>query len=83
MSYLEFKDVSNFYARDRKTKVWHVCSASTGMVLGTVRWFGRWRQYIFAPGALTSFNPECLREIAEFTADATSEHREALRSVKS
>lgn len=50
----------------KKTEVWSVCSRRQGDELGQVRWFGRWRQYSFFPGPETTFNAECLRDIAEF-----------------
>lgn len=59
-----------------KTEVWDVLSRATGSKLGTIKWFGRWRQYSFFPEAGTTFNPDCLRSIADEVAGATKPHRE-------
>lgn len=49
-----------------RTNRWEVWSLSNGMVLGMIRWFGRWRGYVFEPDHGTVFNQECLRDIALF-----------------
>ena len=46
-------------AKTRTVEVWSV----HGAILGTIKWFGRWRQYAFFPADGTIFNPECLRDI--------------------
>lgn len=50
----------------RKTHTWHVLSARSGDVLGTIKWYGPWRQYCFEPAPVTTFNKECLGDIANF-----------------
>ena len=37
-----------------------------GDKLGTIKWFGRWRQYAFFPEAGTVFNTECLNDIQSY-----------------
>jgi hypothetical protein len=34
-----------------------------GSVLGTIRWWGAWRQYVFFPGAGCLFSAGCLEDI--------------------
>lgn len=46
-----------------KTKVIDVESKISGDVLGTIKWYGKWRQYAFFPGIYTIFNAECLNDI--------------------
>ena len=60
----------------RKTEVWQVRATRSHALLGTVRWFGRWRQYTFFPEPGTTFNPGCLKEIAEHCAVLTRRHRD-------
>lgn len=66
----------------RKTHVYRVETLadfveaeSERVILGTVKWFGRWRGYAFFPGMQTVYEPTCLREIADFCADVTTAHR--------
>lgn len=61
--------------KGRKTDIVGVFSQSSGALLGTIRWFGRWRQYTFQPAPVTTFNPECLRVIAAKTEELTKAHR--------
>jgi len=45
------------------------------VILGTVKWFGRWRAYCFFPGTNTVYEKTCLREIADFCQDMTTAHK--------
>ncbi len=68
--------------RGEKTNVWSVATRDAGTVLGYIRWFGRWRGYSFFPNGGTTFEPTCLRDIADFVAKLTQEHREARAACK-
>jgi len=57
--YLEFR----LLKQKPKTKVIGVLSKLHGSRLGTIKWFGRWRQYTFSPESGTVFNVECLNDI--------------------
>jgi len=59
-----------------KTNIYYVRN-STGHYLGKISWFSPWRRYAFDPatGALL-FDAKCLRQIADWCADRTEEHRE-------
>lgn len=74
--YLEFRQVA---AVARKTAVVDVHSTRSGMKLGRIAWFGRWRQYVFFPEPATVFNPECLdainRKIRRLMEDRKAERR--------
>ena len=37
-----------------------------GDKLGSIRWFGKWRQYAFFPEKVTIFNIECLSDIITY-----------------
>lgn len=54
------------------TKMWSVLNNSVS--LGQVKWFSNWRRYTFYPGVGTTFDGECLTEIADFLKAATQEH---------
>lgn len=79
---LNYRDNGN--KKGLKTHVFSVHSRHNGSVLGQVRWWATWRQYIFEPQDAV-FNSECLSEIAEFVKYKTTQHRSGvpyLRDVK-
>jgi len=41
------------------------------VILGSVKWFGRWRRYALFPSMQTVFEATCLREIADFCEEQT------------
>lgn len=55
-----------------KTKIWEVMTVDGQTVLGSVKWFGRWRKYSFAPASDTVFEEQCLRDIADFCQEQTA-----------
>jgi hypothetical protein len=48
-----------------KTGRWEVVSQSSGVVLGTIKWYGAWRQYCFFPEGQTLYNVDCLVAVAD------------------
>lgn len=66
--------------RDDKTKTekWCVTSRRHPIILGEIRWYGPWRQYVFAPSTevATLFNQGCMDDISEFIQRLTREHRQ-------
>ena len=59
-----------------KTKIWEVVTVGDGpVILGSVKWFGKWRKYGFFPENDTVFETTCLRDIAEFCEEETKRHR--------
>jgi hypothetical protein len=78
----EYLDFHVELRRDsRKTDRALVLAKSNGEVLGTIHWFGRWRQYVFHPTAGTVFNPRCLDAISVETQRMTSAYRTEERAV--
>ena len=47
----------------RKTRVFDVFSLRD-VYLGTIRWHGAWRQYIFEPAASTIWSIGCLADVS-------------------
>jgi hypothetical protein len=60
-----------------KTKTWLVVPKDSDSEIGTVAWFGRWRQYCFFPKASTVYERKCLREIASFCEERTKDFHRA------
>lgn len=57
------------------TQVWHVLTKERQDVLGEIRWFGRWRQYVFFPSEDTAFSNGCLDEISAFLKELMDERK--------
>jgi hypothetical protein len=51
------------------TQIFEVRSVHTGILLGEISWYARWRRYAFYPDAGNLLDAECLREIAKFLDD--------------
>lgn len=72
--YLRFEELPNPRKRTRLITVW---SVKHGYDLGTIRWYGRWRQYVFEPARGTIFNSSCTRDLAIVLAGLNMRHHEA------
>ncbi len=72
---------SDYQPRGGRTTRWRIVGQH-GDMLGTVSWFGRWRQYTFDPAPHTTFNRECLLDIAKYLERVNKEHREQRRQLK-
>jgi len=66
MNYLKFVKEGD----TGRTEMHGVFSALHGDRLGTVKWFGLWRQYAFFPEPETVWNRDCLRQLAKFLDDS-------------
>jgi len=64
--WIRFREV----AATGKTQRWLV-ETLTGVTIGTVHWWGAWRQYCFSPEANTIYERQCLRDIAQFCESRT------------
>jgi hypothetical protein len=69
-------------SKDQKTHKWNVRNRRDGILLGTISWFGRWRQYCFDPCSNMTFERNCLRAIAMFCETVTGEHYRKLSRTK-
>lgn len=66
----------------RVTARWGIYSVSGKGLLGTVGWYGPWRQYTFDPVADTTYNVGCLQDIARFLAAQNQEHRNKIEGLE-
>ncbi len=60
--YLYFTLIAN----KPKTRVFGVCSKSSDVQLGIIKWHGPWRQYCFFPASDTLYSRGCLQDINNF-----------------
>lgn len=58
-----------------KTKTFWVVNKYDDFPLGSIGWFAKWRKYAFFPDVETVFEQDCLRDIAAFCEELTTEHR--------
>lgn len=49
-----------------KTSVWSCRNNRSGGELGTVEWYGPWRQYCFLPSGPSVYSDGCLQDIQTF-----------------
>jgi hypothetical protein len=59
-----------------KTHVWNVLSRSSDDLLGTIKWYAPWRQYVFFPEAETLYSSGCLAYIQKFVRSANSRQKQ-------
>lgn len=72
---------SHYQPRGGRTVRWNVLT-NHGDCLGAIAWFGRWRQYTFDPVQGSTFNRDCLLDIAAYLERINREHREKQRAKK-
>lgn len=70
--YIRFKVIK----KNEKTKVYGIFSLTDDLI-GTIKWYGRWRQYSFFPDKDTVWNEGCIKDLQNFIRQITIEHKEA------
>ena len=66
----------------RKTNIYEVLEKGGGLTarLGEIRWFGRWRKYVFSPCEGTVYEEVCMGEISEFIVQETQAHKQKAKA---
>lgn len=72
MSFLRFEEKPNTGRKTKRFLVW----STSGHYLGKIEWFSAWRKHTFGPETATTFDPSCLREIADFMQTETAAQKE-------
>lgn len=70
-----------------KTAIYRVMKDSPrfhggGVYLGTIAWWGAWRQYVFFPDTSTIWSIGCLDMITKFLKKMNDRHRRKLHAKK-
>lgn len=73
----EFIEIRETTPPSVKTRRWEVLSKSHGSVIGTIGWYGGWRQYVFFPKQQTIWSAGCLDDVASFIRERMAERRSA------
>jgi hypothetical protein len=75
LSWIRFEEVKD----TGKTKIWNIWSEANDSYLGEVRWYSKWRQYVYhCPGyqsAGTLWNVECMKELTDFIEERMAERK--------
>ena len=71
--YLWFREIPK---PARKTRYVEVVSLSQSLLLGTILWYGTWRQYVFEPEPETVWNVDCLKDVRTVIEELKAERRE-------
>lgn len=58
-----------------KTLVYDILNNNSDDLLGQVKWYANWRQYIFFPESGCIFSVGCLDDIIDFTRKVQENHR--------
>lgn len=59
-----------------KTKIWYVCLADGGEVVGTIKWYGGWRKYVYhyQRNDVGFYDWDFMRWMADFCEEQTLKH---------
>jgi len=77
--YIQFYDAEPL---GRKTRIVIVVSKSSGAELGSIKWYGPWRQYCFYPASATIFNTGCMNDIQAQIKELMDERKSKPLAVK-
>lgn len=69
--WIEFKVIEE----KKKTKVYEVFETRSGDMIGSIYWWGRWRQYVFEPDEGTIWSWDCLKAISDFIKELMEERK--------
>lgn len=64
--YIEFKLLERKGKVTGSTDVYQVIGVKTQEILGTISWYGPWRQYVFWPHDNTVWSADCLTTVDGF-----------------
>lgn len=71
-----------FIEQKPKTVVFEVQTKSDQTRLGLIKWFGRWRQYVFFPESKTVFSKGCMADINSFIEHLMENHKAIQKGAK-
>lgn len=65
----------------RKTPIYEIRNKHSGSNIGTVAWYGRWRQFCFFPFGATIWSTGCLDDLKDVIAKAMDERRRVKKGL--
>lgn len=71
--YLRFDDIEV----KQKTKLIAIVNVHHDEHIGTIKWFGKWRQYCFYPNENTIWNKDCLNDVNSVITKLMEERKNA------
>jgi len=61
-----------------KTEVYGIFSVHHEDQIGTIYWYGPWRQYVFDPWRDTIWNRDCLEDVQKFLNELMNERKKVV-----
>jgi hypothetical protein len=58
-----------------KTKIWDIINTTLNEPIGTIRWHGAWRKYVFASHGPLLVDANCARQIARLLDEAMADYQ--------
>lgn len=75
--YLTFEEQ---YITGHKLSIYTVKNKQSDIVLGTIKFYGAWRKFVFEPSEAVIFDASCLNDIVFFLNDKTIDWRNSLNT---
>lgn len=61
-----FKIVADPAMKRRKTRVYRIINLRQGLTIGSIHWYGQWRQYVFDPVEGAVWSVDCMEAVMLF-----------------
>lgn len=71
-----------FFNDTGKTKIYEITTKDDKIILGYIKWFGRWRCYSLFPEPKTVFEKTCLIDITNFISKLMQERKDNVVSKR-
>ena len=68
------------YIIKHKLPIYTVKNKQSNVVLGTIKFYGAWRKFVFEPSEAVIFDADCLYDIVFFLNDKTIDWRNSLNT---
>jgi len=72
-----FDIIAEQFKPGRKTQDFVIVNRNAKIVIGTIKWYGPWRQYCFYPVSDTVWSAGCLEGVFEFLNEVKQTRRNA------
>ena len=77
--YIRITELQAIEGKPSKTKIFAVVAKEIEDTIGYVRFYPRWRKYVFAPRNMTLYEENCMRAIASFVEGETRAWRKTVK----
>ena len=71
----QYMVVQQWFVGGRHPLQWDILNKRSGISLGTVAWYAKWKRYVFEAEEGCIFDAQCHRDIADFLDRVNAEHK--------